>query len=128
MLNRPAHFLKSRNGIQLCLILSWDHSFAHTVGLYVLIKNGASIAVVEAGKSPMERLRNIPKNIKEIKPVFQLSVPAIARSFKKNIEAGIKAKGKFTEKLFYLALKTAYVYHGNAFDKKSIGRILTWSC
>lgn len=75
------------------LIISWDHSFAHTVGLYVMIKNGGSFAVVEQGRSPMETLRNIPKNIKEIKPVFQLSVPALARSFKKNIEAGIRAKG-----------------------------------
>ena len=57
------------------LILSWDHSFAHTVGLYVMIYNGASISVVEAGKTPMETLRNIPRNIREVRPVFQLSVP-----------------------------------------------------
>ena len=98
------------------LILSWDHSFAHTVGLYVIMKNGASLAVVEQGKTPMETLRNIPKNIKEIKPVFQLSVPALARSFKKNIESGVKAKGKTTEKLFNNALQLSYKYHGNAWD------------
>jgi len=105
------------------LILSWDHSFAHTVGLYVLIKNGASIAVVESGKSPLERLRNIPKNIKEIKPVFILSVPAVARSFKKNIESGVKAKGRLTEKLFNLGLKIAFDFHGNAWDRKSAGKM-----
>ena len=98
------------------LILSWDHSFAHTVGLYVIMKNGASLAVVEQGKTPMETLRNIPKNIKEIKPVFQLSVPALARSFKKNIESGVKAKGKTTEKLFNNALQLSYKYHGNGWD------------
>ena len=106
------------------LILSWDHSFAHTVGLYVLMKNGASISVVDPGKSPMERLRNIPKNIKEIKPVFLLSVPAMARNFKKSIESGIKSKGKFTERIFYSALKTAYFYHGDGWSKKSINRKL----
>lgn len=106
------------------LILSWDHSFAHTVGLYVLISNGASIAVVEQGKTPMERLRNIPKNIREVKPVFQLSVPAIARSFKKSIESGVKSKGKFTQRLFNLALKTAYAYHGNGWENKSVSRWL----
>jgi long-chain acyl-CoA synthetase len=98
------------------LILSWDHSFAHTVGLYVIMKNGASLAVVEQGKTPMETLRNIPKNINEIKPVFQLSVPALARSFKKNIESGVKAKGKTTEKLFNNALQLSYKYHGNGWD------------
>lgn len=111
------------------LILSWDHSFAHTVGLYVMIKNGGSFAVVEQGRSPMDTLRNIPKNIKEIKPVFQLSVPALARSFKKNIEAGIRAKGKPTEKLFNHALKVAYEFHGNGFDtqkKTAFSRLLIW--
>jgi len=106
------------------LILSWDHSFAHTVGLYVLMKNGASISVVDQGKSPMERLRNIPKNIQEIKPVFLLSVPAMARSFKKSIESGIKSKGQLTERLFYSALKTAYFYHGNGWSKKSLTKKL----
>ena len=98
------------------LILSWDHSFAHTVGLYGMIKNGGSFAVVEQGKSPMDTLRNIPKNIREIKPVFQLSVPALARSFKKNIESGIRAKGSNAEKLFNHALKVANKYHGNGFN------------
>jgi long-chain acyl-CoA synthetase len=111
------------------LILSWDHSFAHTVGLYVMITNGGSFAVVEQGRSPMETLRNIPKNIKEIRPVFQLSVPALARSFKKNIEAGIRAKGKRTEKLFNHALKVSYEFHGNGFDtqnKNVLNRLLVW--
>ncbi len=99
------------------LILPWDHSFAHTVGLYTLIKQGASMAVVEVGKTLMETLRNIPKNIKEIKPTFLLSVPALSKNFRKNIEAGIKNKGKITEKLFQQAMKTAYTYNGIGWDK-----------
>jgi len=46
-----------------------------------------------------------------------MSVPALARNFKKNIEAGIKAKGGIAEKLFNHALKTAYEYNGLGFDK-----------
>lgn len=106
----------------ILLILSWDHSFTHTTGLYVLIRNGASIGVVEQGKTAMESLRNIPKNIKEVKPVVLLSVPALARSFKKNIEAGVKAKGNQTERLFNLALKTSFKYHGDGWEKKSISQ------
>jgi long-chain acyl-CoA synthetase len=99
------------------LILPWDHSFAHTVGLYTLIKQGASLAVVELGKTPMETLRNIPQNIKESKPTFILSVPALSKNFRKNIEAGIKAKGPVANGLFQHALKIAYKYNGLGFDK-----------
>ncbi len=99
------------------LILPWDHSFAHTVGLYTLIRQGASMAVVEVGKTLMETLRNIPKNIKEVKPTFLLSVPALSKNFRKNIEAGIQAKGIITEKLFRQALKIAYAYNGIGWDK-----------
>jgi len=106
------------------LILSWDHSFAHTAGLYVMMKNGASISVVDPGSSPMERLRNIPVNILEVKPVFMLSVPAMARNFKKNIESGIKAKGKMTSKLFSAAMKIAYYYNGDGWSRKTLGQVL----
>jgi long-chain acyl-CoA synthetase len=103
------------------LILPWDHSFAHTVGLYTMISNGASLAVVERGKTAMETLKNIPKNIKEIKPYFLLSVPALAKNFRKNIETGIKRQGPKAEKLFNTALKTAYKYNKLGYNKGSGG-------
>ncbi len=106
------------------LILPWDHSFAHTVGLYTMIGKGASLAVVEKGRTPMETLKNIPKNIKEIKPHFLLSVPALAKNFKKNIEAGIRQKGKTTENLFNFALNMAYKYNKLGFDKGTGGTFI----
>ncbi|MEJ2595250.1 MAG: AMP-binding protein, partial [bacterium] len=106
------------------LILSWDHSFAHTVGLYVMIRNGASLAVVAQGKTQLETLRNIPLNLKEVRPVFMLSVPALARSFRKNIEKGVKSKGKFMFRLFQQALKVSYKYHGNGYDPKTLQQML----
>lgn len=99
------------------LILPWDHSFAHTAGIYGFMLKGASIAAVQQGKSPMEALKNIPNNIKEIQPDIILSVPALAKNFKKNIEKGIKDKGKKTEKLFNKALNIAYRYNGIGIDK-----------
>lgn len=106
------------------LILPWDHAFAHTVGLYTLIQNGASMSVVEVGKTLLETLKNIPKNIKEIKPTFLLSVPALAKNFRKNIEKGISEKGPVVEKLFSHALQTAYKYNGLGWDKGKGSRIL----
>ncbi|PLX04953.1 MAG: long-chain fatty acid--CoA ligase [Marinilabiliales bacterium] len=101
------------------LILPWDHSFAHTVGLYTIILNGASISVVDPGKSGLDTLRNIPINIKETRPVFLLSVPALASNFRKNIEAGIIQKGEKAHKLFKHAMKLAYAYNKEGHNKGS---------
>jgi len=46
-----------------------------------------------------------------------LSVPALAKNFRKNIEAGIRAKGEKVEKLFNKALETAYDYNGLGCDR-----------
>lgn len=99
------------------LILPWDHCFAHVAGIYTLMKNGASMASVQIGNSPLETLKNIPVNIKEIKPTFLLSVPALAKNFKKNIEKSIKEKGSKVEKLFYAALKTSIEYNKEGWNK-----------
>ncbi|WP_321286316.1 AMP-binding protein [uncultured Sunxiuqinia sp.] len=97
--------------------LPWDHSFAHTACLYCLMSNGASIASLEVGKTPMETLKNIPKNIQEIKPYILMSVPAVAKNFKKGIETNIRQKGKTIEKLFNHALEIAYKYNGFGHDR-----------
>lgn len=98
---------------KVLLFLPWDHSFAHTVGIYSFMYNGASLASVDFGKSPMEYLRNIPQNLKEVKPHILLSVPALAKNFRKNIEAGIKQKGKLTALLYNTGLKLGYFYNGS---------------
>ncbi|RPI21947.1 MAG: long-chain fatty acid--CoA ligase [Acidobacteria bacterium] len=93
------------------LILPWDHSFAHTAGLYLLIASGASMGAVQVGRTYAETLRNIPANIREFKPTFLFSVPALARNFRKNIENGVKQKGRTTEALFNAGLRVAYAYN-----------------
>ncbi|HHT21767.1 MAG TPA: AMP-binding protein [Bacteroidales bacterium] len=103
------------------LILPWDHSFGHTAGIYSFMKCGASLASVAMGKTPIEVLRNVPKSIKAINPHLMMSVPALASSFRKNIEAGIEQKGKFTSRLFRRALKTAYAYNKEGYNKGTGG-------
>jgi long-chain acyl-CoA synthetase len=93
-------------------ILPWDHAFAHTTCLYVFMYKGASIASVEVGKTPLETLKNIPKNIKEVQPTQMMSVPAYSKAFRKNIEAGIRKKGETLYKVFKFALKIAYLHNG----------------
>ena len=105
------------------IILPLDHCFAHVVGFYIMIACGASVATTEVGRTPMETLKNIPLNIKEVRPHFLLSVPALAKNFRKSIETSIRKKGKTTERLFNLALKTSYAYQADGYTK---GR--GWRC
>lgn len=102
------------------LILPLDHSFAHTAGIYSFMAYGASLAFVQSGKTAMETLKNIPQNIKEVKPNLLLSVPALAKNFKKNIEKGIADKGATAEKMFNFALKLAYSYNKEGYNKGGV--------
>jgi long-chain acyl-CoA synthetase len=99
------------------LILPWDHSFGHTCGIFAFMGKGASIASVKTGKTPMETLRNLPVCLREIKPNLLMSVPAIAKNFRKNIEKGIKEKGKTIEILFNYALGISYAYNKEGWNK-----------
>ena len=106
------------------IILPLDHCFAHVVGFYIMCSVGAAVATTQVGRTPLETLKNIPLNIKEVKPHFILSVPASAKTFKKSIEQGIRAKGKNTVKLFNFALATAQLYHGETNLESKGWRIL----
>ena len=117
-LNYAANVVQSNSLLDLqpewitLAILPWDHAFAHTTCLYVFMYKGASIASVEVGNTPLETLKNIPKNIQEIKPSLMMSVPAYSKTFRKNIEAGIRKKGEFLFKLYKFALNVAYAHNG----------------
>jgi long-chain acyl-CoA synthetase len=99
------------------LILPWDHSFGHTCGIFAFMGRGASIASVKTGKTPMETLRNLPTCLREIKPNLLMSVPAIAKNFRKNIEKGIKEKGTIVEMMFNHALKISYSYNKEGWNR-----------
>ena len=99
------------------IILPLDHCFAHVVGFYIMIACGATVATVQVGATPMETLKNIPLNIREVRPHFLRSVPALAKNFRKNIESSIRAKGPAAERLFRLALRTAYAYNQDGYGK-----------
>ena len=108
---------------RMLIILPLDHCFAHVAGFYTMMSYGASIGTVPQGRTPMEALRNIPMSIKELQPNVMLSVPALAKNFKKNIESGIKAKGPKVEKLYNFALDNAIKYNKEGYNK---GGFLNW--
>jgi long-chain acyl-CoA synthetase len=99
------------------LVLPWDHAFAHTCGIYALASTGGSLASVPQGKTPMETLRNLPAAIKEIRPSFLLSAPAMSKNFRKGIEKGVRDKGVVAAALFRAGVAVAEAYNGIGFDR-----------
>ena len=102
---------------KMFIILPLDHCFAHVAGFYIMVACGASVATTQVGRTPMETLKNVPGNIKEVKPNVLLSVPALAKNFRKSIESSIHKQGPKVEKLFKFALKVAYEYNQDGYSK-----------
>lgn len=100
-----------RENAVMLIILPLDHCFAHVAGFYFMMSSGGSIATVPGGKSAVTMLKNIPVAIREVRPHVMLSVPAISRNFRKNIESGIRKKGPKVEKLYNFALDNAIKYN-----------------
>ncbi len=96
------------------IILPLDHCFAHVCGFYLMMMQGATVATVQNGKTASETLKNIPTNIKEVRPHFILSVPALAKSFKKSIEGSIRKQGPTVEKLFNVGKQVRMNYYGES--------------
>ncbi|MBO6083440.1 MAG: AMP-binding protein [Bacteroidales bacterium] len=101
----------------MLIILPLDHCFAHVAGMYTMMYYGGSIAFVPIGRNSLATLKNVPTAIKETRPHVMLSVPALARNFKKNIETGVKAKGPKVEKLFNFAVKNAIAYNKEYYNR-----------
>jgi long-chain acyl-CoA synthetase len=110
-------------GEVMLILLPLDHCFAHVAGFYTMMMYGGSIATVPVGKNPLATLKNVPVAIKEVRPHVMLSVPALARNFKKNIETGIAAKGPKVQKLYNFALNNAIKYNKEYHNR---GGILNW--
>ncbi len=102
---------------RMFIILPLDHCFAHVAGFYIMVACGASVATTQVGRTPMETLKNVPVNIKEVKPHVLLSVPALAKNFRKSIETSIRKQGPKVEKMFKFALKVAYEYNQDGLNK-----------
>ncbi len=102
---------------KMLIILPLDHCFAHVAGFYTMMSYGASFGTVPSGKSGKEALRNISPSIQEFKPNVMLSVPTLAKNFKKSIETSIAKKGKTIERLYNFALKNAIAYNKEGYNK-----------
>lgn len=104
-------------GDVMLILLPLDHCFAHVAGFYTMMYYGGSIATVPVGKNSLATLRNVPSAIKEVRPMVMLSVPALARNFRRNIESGIHAQGPKVERLYNFALRNAIKYNKEYYNR-----------
>jgi long-chain acyl-CoA synthetase len=109
------------------VVLPVDHSFAHTVGIYTALLRGITLHFVDARGSNASIIRNFPKNLKEVNPVFLMTVPSITGNFMKKMTQGIHQKGPFIEGIFRRGLEAGIRRNGDGFRKAGLGvRIRTW--
>ncbi len=99
------------------LILPLDHSFAHTVGIYISLLKGINISFVDSRGGGLNTLKNIPVNLKEVNPNFLLTVPALTGNFMNKIKDGIKEKGSFINSIFNAGIKAAIKTNKNGYHK-----------
>ena len=104
-------------GWKSLIMLPLDHSFAHTVGLYIFAIKGMAMYFVDARGGPIATLRNLSKNLKEVNSDILLTVPALSGNFMKKMIAGVSEKSAFIQKLFNNGVKAGIARAGNGFNK-----------
>ncbi|QQO10546.1 AMP-dependent synthetase/ligase [Breznakiella homolactica] len=108
-------------GWKSLIMLPLDHSFAHTVGIYIFCYKGLTMYFVDAQGGPMAAMRNLPKNLVEINSDLLLTVPALSGNFMKKMIQGIGAKGPFIQGIFERGLKAGIARAGNGYNKVPLG-------
>ncbi|KKR21153.1 MAG: Long-chain fatty-acid-CoA ligase [Parcubacteria group bacterium GW2011_GWE2_39_37] len=78
--------------------LPLSHVLERTAGSYIPILSGASIAYAES-------IKNLPENLREVKPTIIISVPRIFEKMQEKIFAKIQLKGHWAKKLFFWSLR-----------------------
>lgn len=106
-----------QKGWTCLMMLPLDHAFAHTVGLYIFIKKGLTMYFVDSQGGMAAAIRNLPDNLKEIKPDFLIIVPALSGNFMKKMIQGVSAKGGLIKAIFNAGIRAGAARHGNGFNK-----------
>jgi len=109
------------NEFETLVVLPVDHSFAHTVGIYCSMRKGITLHFVDARGSNAAIIRNFPKNLTEVNPVFLMTVPSISGNFMKKMMQGVAQKGPFIDGIFQRGLKAGIKRNGDGFNRPSLG-------
>lgn len=99
--------------LKTLIILPLDHSFAHTVGIYISLLCRLSIYFVDSRGGQMQALKNIPRNLQEVKPDILLTVPALTRNFMKKIDKSVRDKGALAWRIFQTGMRSGIQLNRN---------------
>ncbi|MDR1588505.1 MAG: AMP-binding protein [Treponema sp.] len=122
-----AEIVSIKRGWKSLIMLPLDHSFAHTVGIYIFLYKGLTMYFTDAQGGPLAALRNLPKNLAEVNPDFLLTVPALSGNFMKKMIQGVKEKGDFIYGIFDRGVKAGIKRAGNGYNKPPLGiRVANW--
>jgi long-chain acyl-CoA synthetase len=116
-----AEIVEVKKGWKSLIMLPLDHSFAHTVGIYIFLYKGMCMYFVDAQGGPMAALRNLPKNLVEVNPDLLLTVPALSGNFMKKMKQGVAAKGAFINGIFERGVAAGIARAGNGYQKPPLG-------
>lgn len=110
---------KLKRGFRTLIILPIDHCFAHTVAIYGALFSGLDLYFVDTRGGLINTLKNIPINLKEVKPNFLLTVPALSGNFINKMKEGVADKGKLINGIFNAGLKAGNAIFGDTYHATS---------
>jgi len=87
------------------------HILERTVGEYLPIVNGSSVAFAES----MEKL---PENIREFKPDYLLAVPRVLEKVHDRVLENVRQKGGVSQRIFWWAVRTGARWEKVRFEKR----------
>jgi long-chain acyl-CoA synthetase len=97
------------------LLLPCNHSFTHTVGIYLALFRGISLYFMplrEGGPEP-----SIFNALSDTNPVFLLTLPALSGFFMRKILRDAAARGAVGKALFDAGIRAGVRYHGDGFNR-----------
>ncbi len=102
---------------QTLLVLPCDHAFAHTTGIFCSLLRGISLYFADMRGGRLGMIRSLPQSLQETSPVFLLTVPSLAASFRRKILRDIDRRGGIVRTLFYMGLRAGIRYHGDGWNR-----------
>jgi long-chain acyl-CoA synthetase len=118
---------KLKESFRTLVILPVDHAFAHTVALYGALFKALDLFFLDTRGGTANAIKNIPINLKEVKPQFLLTVPALSGNFIQKMKEGVKDKGGFVNGIFERGLKSGFERNGDGFTKPGMRtQMSTW--
>lgn len=119
---------KLKKNFRTLVILPVDHSFAHTVALYGALFQALDLFFLDTRGGLTNAIKNIPINLKEVKPQFLLTVPALSGNFINKMKEGVSEKGALINGIFERGIQAGTKRNGDGFRKPGTSvQMSTWA-